>query len=69
MIESTDGSMVGDVINERTESVHPDKLRDELLAIGNDGEFFNMEDNRVRDRVAERHAGRSGTRVRPCCRR
>jgi hypothetical protein len=40
MREAFDGSMVGQVINERIDDVAPDKLVDELIAIGNDGEFF-----------------------------
>lgn len=41
--ESYDGSMVGAVTNERTDAVHPDNLRDELIAIDNDGTFFDRE--------------------------
>lgn len=43
MRESFDGSMVGAVTSERTDAVHPDHLRDELIAIGNDGTFFDKE--------------------------
>lgn len=43
MNEAFDGSMVGSVINERIDDVAADKLHDELVAIGNDGTFFDYE--------------------------
>ena len=44
MWEANQGSMVGSTIDMKTESVHPDKLVDELVAIGNDGTFFDTEE-------------------------
>ena len=44
MWEANQGSMVGDTINIKTESVHPDKLVEELVSIGNDGAFFDTEE-------------------------
>lgn len=41
LAEAYDGSMVGSVIDDRTEPVDPGSLVDELVAIGNDGEFFD----------------------------
>jgi len=39
--EAHDGSMVGMVTGETAKVVDPENLREQLISIGNDGEFFN----------------------------
>jgi len=38
--QAYDGGMVGATVSESTTPVDPDKLHEELVAIGNDGLFF-----------------------------
>lgn len=40
----TDGDSIGDVQRTSANEVPADKIKDELLAIGNDGTFFNLGD-------------------------
>lgn len=44
LYEASEGNAVGDVTAETTVTLVPDAVRSELIALGNDGEFFDSYD-------------------------